>query len=87
MINIILLIIFVSLVFLTTSLALGIVLANNKGFNLLWSGILCFFLPIVGQIIIALRPISDKHLIESLYERKLIDENEFNQTMEHLNDK
>ncbi len=84
MTNIILLIIFVSLVFLTTSLALGIVVVNNKGHNLLWSGILCFFLPIIGQIIIALRPISDKHLVESMYERKLIDENEFNETMEHL---
>lgn len=87
MANIIILIVFGGLVFLSTSVALGIIIAGNKGQNVWWSAALCLFLPIFGQIIIALKPMSDKNLVESMYERKLINKQEFTQTIDDLDNK
>ncbi len=62
-INMIILIIFVSLVFLTTSLALGILISVKGQRHFWWDGLLYFFLPIISQFIILIWIIKKEKLI------------------------
>lgn len=75
-VNLIILIVFVSLVFLTTSLALGILISTKGDRHYWWDGLLYFFLPIISQFAIMIWIIKKQKIVskKNIYKQNANDQ-------------
>ncbi|WP_127943027.1 MULTISPECIES: hypothetical protein [unclassified Mycoplasma] len=83
----IVLLIFVALVICLASGAVGLALANERGRSRWWGLVICFCLPLIGQILYLSMPKSDKTLVEEVYERQIIDRDQYEKTREFLRER
>lgn len=79
--NFVIFLVFLILLVELVSIAVAIYMANERGLKL-WQGLLWGFLPIVGQLTIAFIPISDRNLVDEMYDRDLITKDDYDKTIE-----
>ncbi len=82
MTNVIIFVIFASILTVTVGGAIGMLISGEKGRNRIMGLIIGGFLPLVGIIGLAMMSSTDATIVEEMYDRKLIDLKEFKETME-----
>lgn len=82
--NFVIFLVFLVLLVELVSIAIAIYMAKEKGLDI-WYGVVWGFIPLLGQLIVAFMPMSNRSLVDTLYDRDLITKEEYDKTVE-IND-